>query len=114
MYAGGIFLYNPVNTIEIVFYIQREFIRMKNVKECPLCGSTRKRIFETIEDEGKRVSFHICHRCGLVYQSPRMDEDELAQFYEREYRIQRQETEDPIEKDLLMQDARARAILEME
>jgi 2-polyprenyl-3-methyl-5-hydroxy-6-metoxy-1,4-benzoquinol methylase len=42
-----------------------------------------------------------------------MDEDELEQFYEREYRIERQETENPIEKDLLMQDARARAILEM-
>jgi len=42
-----------------------------------------------------------------------MDDDELAQFYEREYRIQRQETEDPIEKDLLMQDARARAVLGM-
>jgi len=42
-----------------------------------------------------------------------MDEAELEQFYEREYRIERQETEDPIEKDLQMQDARARAILEM-
>jgi 2-polyprenyl-3-methyl-5-hydroxy-6-metoxy-1,4-benzoquinol methylase len=106
-------LYNLLNTIEIVFYIQREFTRMKNINECPLCCSTRKRIFETIEDEGKRVSFHICHRCGLVYQSPRMDEAELAQFYAREYRIQRQKTEDPIEKDLLMQDARARAVLGM-
>jgi rubredoxin len=86
---------------------------MKNVKECPLCSSTRKNIFETIEDEGKRVSFHICHRCGLVYQSPRMDEAELEQFYEREYCIERQETEDPIDKDLQMQDARVRAILEM-
>lgn len=42
-----------------------------------------------------------------------MDDDELEQFYEREYRIQRQETEDPIEKDLQMQDARARAVLGM-
>ena len=86
---------------------------MKNLKECPLCASTKKRFFETIEDEGKRVSFHICQRCGLVYQSPRMDEAELEQFYQREYRIERQETEDPIEKDLLIQDARARAILEI-
>ena len=86
---------------------------MKNVQECPLCSSTKKRLFETIEDEGKPVSFQICRRCGLVYQSPRMDESELKQFYEREYRIQRQETEDPIEKDLLMQDARARTVLGM-
>jgi 2-polyprenyl-3-methyl-5-hydroxy-6-metoxy-1,4-benzoquinol methylase len=86
---------------------------MKNIKECPLCSSTKRRLFETIENEGKRVSFHICHRCGLVYQSPRMDESELRQFYEREYRIERQETEDPIDKDVQMQDARASAILEM-
>lgn len=86
---------------------------MNNVNECPLCSSTKKRLFETIEDEGKPVSFQICRRCGLVYQSPRMDESELEQFYEREYRIQRQETEDPIEKDLLMQDARAKAVLGM-
>jgi SAM-dependent methyltransferase len=42
-----------------------------------------------------------------------MDESELEQFYAREYRIERQETEDPIDKDLQMQDARARSILEM-
>ena len=86
---------------------------MKNVAECPLCSSPKKHLFETIEDSDQIVAFHICNRCGLVYQSPRMDEDELAQFYEREYRIQRQETEDPIEKDLLMQDARARTVLGM-
>jgi len=86
---------------------------MKNVTECPLCSSTKRSPFETIEEADQLVSFLICHRCGLVYQSPRMDEAELEQFYEREYRIQRQETEEPIEKDLLMQDARARAVLRM-
>ncbi|KAF5433833.1 hypothetical protein C5S36_05900, partial [Candidatus Methanophagaceae archaeon] len=43
----------------------------------------------------------------------RMDEAELEQFYESEYRIERQATEDPIEKDLQKQDARARAIHEI-
>ena len=84
---------------------------MKNVAVCPLCGSNKRRLFETIEASGQIVAFHICNRCGLVYQSPRMDENELEKFYEGEYRIQRQESENPIEKDLLMQDARARAIL---
>lgn len=87
--------------------------RMKNVLECSLCGSTKRRLFETIEESDQIVAFHICRRCGLVYQSPRMDASELEQFYEREYRIQRQKTEDPIEKDLQMQDARARAVLGM-
>ena len=86
---------------------------MKDVAECPLCGSAQKRLFETIEEDGQIVAFHICNRCGLVYQSPRIDESELEHFYEREYRIQRQETENPIEKDLLMQGARARAVLGM-
>ncbi len=89
----------------------RESSRMKNVQECPLCSSNKRHPFETIEESGQIIAFHICRRCGLVYQSPRMDESELEQFYEREYRIQRQETEDPIEKDLRMQDARARAVL---
>jgi SAM-dependent methyltransferase len=86
---------------------------MKNVKECPLCASTKRRFFENIEEDGQVIAFQICLCCGLVYQSPRMDDAELEQFYEREYRIQRQETEDPIKKDLQMQDARARAVLEM-
>jgi len=59
------------------------------------------------------MTFQICLRCGLVYQSPRMDEDDLEKFYARQYRIQRQKTEAPIDKDLQMQDARASAILEM-
>ncbi len=84
---------------------------MKDVAECPLCSSAKKRPFETIEEDGQIIAFHICSRCGLVYQSPRMDEVELERFYAHEYRIQRQETENPIEKDLLMQDARARAVL---
>ena len=86
---------------------------MENLQECPLCSSTKKRHFEKIEEDGQSISFQICRRCGLVYQSPRMDESELKQFYEREYRIQRQESENPIKKDLLMQDARARAVLGM-
>ena len=86
---------------------------MKDIAECPLCSSTKKRHFEIIEEDGQSISFQICRRCGLVYQSPRMDESELKQFYEREYRIQRQESENPIKKDLLMQDARARAVLGM-
>lgn len=86
---------------------------MKKVAECPLCSSTKRYPFEKIEEADQLVSFLICRCCGLVYQSPRMDESELEQFYEREYRIQRQESENPIEKDIQMQDARARAVLGM-
>jgi SAM-dependent methyltransferase len=40
-----------------------------------------------------------------------MDEGELEQFYVGAYRIQRQATESPIEKDLFMQQARAKRTL---
>ncbi len=86
---------------------------MKNILECPLCNSTKRHLFENLEEDGQVMIFQICLRCGLVYQSPRMDEDDLEKFYAREYRIQRQNTEDPIAKDLQMQDARASALLEM-
>ena len=86
---------------------------MKNILECPLCNSTKRRLFENLEEDGQVMTFQICLRCGLVYQSPRMDEDDLEKFYARQYRIQRQKTEAPIDKDLQMQDARASAILEM-
>ncbi len=32
------------------------------------------------------VSTVACERCGLVYTSPRMTKEELADFYENEYR----------------------------
>ena len=86
---------------------------MENIVSCPLCNSIKKSPFEDVHDSDRIVQYQICRRCGLVYQSPRMDESELEQFYEREYRIQRQETEEPIEKDLQMQDARAEAVLGM-
>lgn len=86
---------------------------MENVVSCPLCNSLRKSPFEGVHDSDRMILYQICRSCGLVCQSPRMVESELKQFYEREYRIERQESESPIEKDLLMQDARARAVLEM-
>jgi len=86
---------------------------MEEIINCPLCKNPKKSFFEEILDSDRQVKFQICRRCGLVYQSPRMEDSELEKFYEREYRIQRQETEDPIEKDLQMQDARARMTLEM-
>ena len=86
---------------------------MEEILNCPLCNSPKKSFFEEILDSDRQVKFQICRRCGLVYQSPRMEDSELVKFYEHEYRIQRQETEDPIEKDLQMQDARARAVLRM-
>ncbi len=78
---------------------------MEEISSCPLCESPKEVFFKDIHDAGQQLKFLICRRCGLGYQSPRMDEEELEQFYTREYRIQRQESENPIEKDLLMRAA---------
>lgn len=80
---------------------------MQSVQTCPLCKRTSFAPFRSITDHGYDLNYVLCKTCGLVLQSPRMDEDELGKFYASAYRLHQQATEDPIEKDLLMQQARA-------
>jgi len=49
----------------------------------------------------------ICKKCGFVFQSPRMTQARLDQFYVREYRQLYQGDAGPVPKDLLAQSARA-------
>jgi SAM-dependent methyltransferase len=84
---------------------------LENVPECPICGSSRQSHFATAGDGGREVTYQACHRCGHVFQSPRMTEDELRAFYARGYRSHRQDSESPTEKDLQMQTARATTTL---
>lgn len=86
---------------------------MEQVDQCVLCASRRRSLFEEIQDSRGRVAFQLCHACGLVYQSPRMDAGELEQFYGQEYRPLVQATDEPTAKDLQVQSARARKTLEM-
>lgn len=53
----------------------------------------------------------MCNSCGLVFQSPRMNASELDSFYQAEYRQLYQGSEDPIKKDLAVQQKRAQAVL---
>jgi hypothetical protein len=80
-------------------------------KQCILCGKTESELFDQRAIHGYTVTNRLCSNCGLVYQSPRMSDDELAAFYRREYRQLYQGSEGPTPKDLAVQEQRAESLL---
>lgn len=78
--------------------------------KCPLCNRDQSRLFDTRQFHGKQVTNVICNSCGLVYQKPRMTDAELASYYQREYRLEYQESEGPNQKDLATQAGRAKSL----
>ncbi len=83
----------------------------EEVKRCPLCGGTGRRLFDHRAFRDHPVTNHLCTNCGLVYQSPRMTAAELEAFYAHEYRSLYQGSEGPGRKDLVAQRGRAEALL---
>lgn len=84
---------------------------METLHNCPLCGSEKRARFDTRRFRDRQVVNQICKGCGLVYQSPRMSEDELDAFYQAEYRRLYQGGEGPDQTDLTTQDERAGSLL---
>jgi SAM-dependent methyltransferase len=82
----------------------------KIVKECPLCGSEKNHLFDLREFHGQKVVNRICNACGLVFQSPRMDEAETASFYADEYRLLNEGSAGPTARNMSVQHARAEAL----
>ncbi len=80
-------------------------------KRCPLCGGENSRHFDQRKFRGQMVINRICQSCGLVYQSPRMTEEETTDFYQAEYRQMYQGEEGPIARDFSTQSARAVSLL---
>ena len=80
------------------------------VKSCPLCGGENSRHFDERKFRGQVVVNRICQGCGLVYQSPRMTEEEASAFYQAEYRRMYQGEEGPIARDFFTQTARAESL----
>lgn len=74
---------------------------------CPLCRDGRSTLFDQREFRGHQVVNRLCRKCGLVYQSPRMTSAELNLFYQDEYRRLYQGNEEPSDRDLAVQKARA-------
>lgn len=80
---------------------------------CPICAASASKPFETVLAAERRISFRLCKHCGVVFQSPRMSQSELEQFYREGYRGLYQASEEPTEKDLVMQEQRAERTLAM-
>lgn len=78
---------------------------------CPLCGSQECSLFDLRVFRGEQVTNRLCRRCGFVYQSPRMPQEKLDQFYASEYRQLYQGDSAPVKKDLAIQKARADHLL---
>jgi 2-polyprenyl-3-methyl-5-hydroxy-6-metoxy-1,4-benzoquinol methylase len=83
----------------------------ESVSICPLCGGTGNRLFDQRVFRGFTVTNRICISCGFVFQSPRMTEIELQQFYAAEYRRLYQDSEGPVARDVAVQTRRARELL---
>jgi len=84
---------------------------MEHVGSCPLCAFPEHTLFDRREFRGRLVENRLCRRCGLVFQSPRMDSSELERFYADEYRRLYQGAEGPSKKDLVLQRKRAASLL---
>jgi 2-polyprenyl-3-methyl-5-hydroxy-6-metoxy-1,4-benzoquinol methylase len=83
----------------------------ESVIQCPLCSCSRSRFFDRRLFRGFPVENRICVDCGLVFQSPRMTENERAVYYQAEYRRSYQGVEGPITRDIVVQTARAEALI---
>jgi 2-polyprenyl-3-methyl-5-hydroxy-6-metoxy-1,4-benzoquinol methylase len=84
----------------------------ETVQHCPLCESTSQASFDERQFRGYKVKNVICQSCGLVFQSPRMDEVESRDFYQAEYRLLYQGQVGPNAKDLKVQTQRAQVTLD--
>ncbi|NJL36747.1 MAG: class I SAM-dependent methyltransferase [Leptolyngbyaceae cyanobacterium RM2_2_4] len=86
---------------------------MISVQSCTLCGSKNLKLFDQSEFKGYSVTNWLCQYCGLVTLSPRLSDEELAEFYSAEYRQMYQGSQEPTAKDLEVQRGRAKHLAEL-
>ncbi len=82
-----------------------------SVQICPLCRGSRSRLFDQRTFRDRLASNRVCKTCGLVFQSPRMTDEELDRFYADEYRQLYQGSQGPNPKDLAIQASRAETLV---
>lgn len=86
----------------------------QEVPSCPLCKGQRSDLFDQRTFRGIAVRNRICNTCGLVYESPRMSEDEADEFYKSEYRrLYQGGQEGPVLNEIVIQQARAEALFKL-
>ena len=83
----------------------------ETVRHCPLCKGEHSRLFDSRSFHGQPVVNCICQDCGLVFQSPRMTEEEADAFYADEYRLLNEGSVEPTARNMAAQQARAQALL---
>lgn len=54
--------------------------------KCPCCESDDYGVVSNYDRDFLPVQIVLCRRCGMMYQSRRLDQDSLAGFYAHEYR----------------------------
>ncbi len=98
-----------VNDQNRISDIQRSVVSLlsESISSCPLCESTRHSEYETLEHYGIRLTYLVCGNCGLVYQSPRIPETRVPEFYESQYRHLYLGQAAPCEQELQVQRKRA-------
>lgn len=74
---------------------------------CDLCGAADRQIIWKKGRFGMPVTTVVCRCCGLVFTSPRMTEQEMREFYEKEYRLAYSGTHTPTVELLNGFDAKA-------
>jgi 2-polyprenyl-3-methyl-5-hydroxy-6-metoxy-1,4-benzoquinol methylase len=82
----------------------------ENVQICPLCENDHSRLFDRREFRGQEVTNRLCLNCGLVYQSPRMTENEADGFYAQKYRFLYEGSSQPTARNLADQRGRAESL----
>jgi 2-polyprenyl-3-methyl-5-hydroxy-6-metoxy-1,4-benzoquinol methylase len=78
--------------------------------DCPVCGT---QVFSTLAEQDRYGLYHpvvICRECGLIQAMPRMDERAYTEFYDTEYRLLYDGTEEWHEYQFDSQFERAHAI----
>jgi 2-polyprenyl-3-methyl-5-hydroxy-6-metoxy-1,4-benzoquinol methylase len=84
---------------------------MTEVIQCPACGAEKSSLFDRREVLGMMLCNRMCRHCGLVYLSPRMEDQELERFYSRGYRTLNDGSEQPTDENLADQQARAQHVV---
>lgn len=98
-----------VEDIEAFLFESQEYSRklMIEITNCPLCGSINKMLFSKAQFGEKHSIYWRCRYCGLIFQSPQMDEVELSEFYANHYREYLFKQVEPPQEDIEIQKARA-------
>lgn len=55
---------------------------------CNLCGGTDADEIGRLDRDGNELRTVICKNCGLVWSDPRPNEDEIRNYYSKDYRIE--------------------------